>query len=109
VRYSARGRITRQTSYTRHGIPRCAAKADRVVVLAEGGQEARQPFARQPLARAAPRFLAAVFGKGQLTSALYLDKPVEVEEYMRIMDQLHLDAKPPWDTKKLLSQILADI
>jgi Domain of unknown function (DUF5753) len=44
----------------------------------------------------------------QLTSALYLDKPVEVDSYLEVMEQLCLQAEPAANTAKLLSQILAE-
>jgi hypothetical protein len=43
----------------------------------------------------------------QLTSALYLDKPVEVDSYLEVMEQLCLQAEPVSNTTKILSQILA--
>ena len=45
----------------------------------------------------------------QLTSALYLDKPVEVDSYLEVMEQLCLQAEPVASTTKVLQQILADI
>ena len=44
----------------------------------------------------------------QLTSALYLDKPVEVDSYLEVMEQLCLQAEPVAHTTKVLKQILAD-
>jgi hypothetical protein len=44
----------------------------------------------------------------QLTSALYLDKPSEVESYLEVMEQLCLQAEPASNTVKLLSQILSE-
>jgi hypothetical protein len=43
----------------------------------------------------------------QLTSALYLDKPVEVDSYLEVMEQLCLQAEPVSNTTMVLSQILA--
>jgi transcriptional regulator with XRE-family HTH domain len=45
----------------------------------------------------------------QLTSALYLDKPAEVDSYLEVMEQLCLQAEPAATTGKVLRQILADI
>ena len=45
----------------------------------------------------------------QLTSALYLDKPVEVDSYLEVMEQLCLQAEPVANTTKVLQQILSDI
>jgi hypothetical protein len=45
----------------------------------------------------------------QLTSALYLDKPSEVDSYLEVMEQLCLQAEPAGNTVELLNQILADI
>jgi transcriptional regulator with XRE-family HTH domain len=45
----------------------------------------------------------------QLTSALYLDKPTEVDSYLEVMEQLCLQADPAASTPDLLRKILADI
>ena len=42
----------------------------------------------------------------QLTSALYLDKPSEVDSYLEVMEQLCLQAEPAGNTVKMLNQIL---
>jgi len=42
----------------------------------------------------------------QLTSALYLDKSAEVDNYLEVMEQLCLQAEPVTDTAKVLSKIL---
>ena len=52
--------------------------------------------------------LADVVYIEQLTSALYLDKPAEVDSYLEVMEQLCLQADPAAGTGKLLQQILAD-
>jgi transcriptional regulator with XRE-family HTH domain len=52
--------------------------------------------------------LADVVYIEQLTSALYLDKPVEVDSYLEVMEQLCLQAEPVANTPRLLHQILAD-
>jgi transcriptional regulator with XRE-family HTH domain len=52
--------------------------------------------------------LADVVYIEQLTSALYLDKPVEVDSYLEVMEQLCLQAEPVANTPRLLRQILAD-
>ncbi|HEY1624089.1 MAG TPA: helix-turn-helix transcriptional regulator [Streptosporangiaceae bacterium] len=44
----------------------------------------------------------------QLTSALYLDKPTEVDSYLEVMEQLCLQAEPAASTPDLLRKILAD-
>src|SRR5216684_4325364 len=44
----------------------------------------------------------------QLTSALYLDKPAEVDSYLEVMEQLCLQAEPVANTTKVLSQILTE-
>jgi hypothetical protein len=36
----------------------------------------------------------------QLTSALYLDKPVQVDSYLEVMEQLCLQAKPAASTRR---------
>ena len=53
--------------------------------------------------------LADVVYIEQLTSALYLDKPVEVDSYLEVMEQLCLQAEPVANTTKLLRQILSEI
>jgi transcriptional regulator with XRE-family HTH domain len=53
--------------------------------------------------------LADVVYIEQLTSALYLDKPVEVDSYLEVMDRLCLEARPTSHTPGILRQILADI
>src|SRR5262249_43407813 len=45
----------------------------------------------------------------QLTSALYLDKSVDVDNYLMVMDRLCAEANPPAETTPLLSRILEDI
>ena len=45
----------------------------------------------------------------QLTSALYLDEAAEVSNYLEVMEQLSLQAEPAASTKKIISDILADI
>jgi len=45
----------------------------------------------------------------QLTSALYLDKPSEVDSYLEVMEQLCLQAEPAGNTVKMLDHILAEI
>jgi transcriptional regulator with XRE-family HTH domain len=52
--------------------------------------------------------LADVVYIEQLTSALYLDKPVEVDSYLEVMEQLCLQAEPATNTADILSQILAE-
>jgi hypothetical protein len=52
--------------------------------------------------------LADVVYIEQLTSALYLDKPVEVDSYLEVMEQLCLQAEPVANTTKLLKQIYAE-
>jgi transcriptional regulator with XRE-family HTH domain len=44
----------------------------------------------------------------QLTSALYLDKPSEVDRYLEVMEQLCLQAETAAKTPDLLRKILAD-
>jgi transcriptional regulator with XRE-family HTH domain len=44
----------------------------------------------------------------QLTSALYLEKPAEVDSYLEVMEQLCLQAEPAGNSVKLLHQILAE-
>jgi transcriptional regulator with XRE-family HTH domain len=52
--------------------------------------------------------LADVVYIEQLTSALYLDKPVEVDSYLEVMEQLCLQAEPVANTGKTLKQIYSE-
>ena len=52
--------------------------------------------------------LADVVYIEQLTSALFLDKPVEVDSYVEVMEQLCLQAEPAANTTKVLNHILAE-
>ena len=52
--------------------------------------------------------LADVVYIEQLTSALYLDKPAEVDSYLEVMDRLCLEARPVAHTPGILRQVLAD-
>lgn len=45
----------------------------------------------------------------QLTSALYLDKPTEVDSYLEVMEQLCLQAEPAAKTTQLLNTILGTL
>ncbi|HEY4006111.1 MAG TPA: helix-turn-helix transcriptional regulator [Pseudonocardia sp.] len=45
----------------------------------------------------------------QLTSALYLDKPAEVDSYLMVMDRLCAEAAAPTRTKAVLTDILRDV
>jgi hypothetical protein len=44
----------------------------------------------------------------QLASALYLDKPAEVDSYLGVMEHLCLQAEQVAKTPEILSRILAD-
>ena len=44
----------------------------------------------------------------QLTSALYLDKPTDVDTYMRAMNNLCIAATRPDDTVEFLQKVLAE-
>jgi transcriptional regulator with XRE-family HTH domain len=44
----------------------------------------------------------------QLTSALYLDKPADVDAYLEVIEEVSLQAKPASATPDLLRQILAE-
>jgi len=52
--------------------------------------------------------LADVVYIEQLTSALYLDKPAEVDSYLEVMEQLCLQAEPVANTTKVLKQIYSE-
>jgi hypothetical protein len=44
----------------------------------------------------------------QLTSALYLDRREDVDHYMEVMNQLSIQALPPWETTHFLAEIIRD-
>jgi hypothetical protein len=44
----------------------------------------------------------------QLTSALYLDRREDVDHYMEVMNQLSIQALPPWETTHFLTEIIRD-
>lgn len=44
----------------------------------------------------------------QLTSALYLDKPEDVDRYLEAMDRLSVDSEPPEQTPSILETILRE-
>ena len=45
----------------------------------------------------------------QLTSAMYLDKPVDVERYAAAMDKLSAISAPPEETKQIIRARLEDM
>ena len=45
----------------------------------------------------------------QLTSALYLDKPTDVDSYLEVMEQICLQAEPVAKTSQFLAGVLKDI
>ena len=53
--------------------------------------------------------LADVVYIEQLTSALYLDKPTEVDSYLEVMEQLCLQADGAASTIKTLEKILSEL
>ncbi|HEV2242542.1 MAG TPA: Scr1 family TA system antitoxin-like transcriptional regulator, partial [Streptosporangiaceae bacterium] len=45
----------------------------------------------------------------QLTSAMYLDKPVDVDRYATVMDKLSASAAPPEESKEIIRTLLEDM
>jgi len=45
----------------------------------------------------------------QLTSAMYLDKPTDVDHYALAMDQACVKAEPPDRTAEVLAQMLPEV
>jgi hypothetical protein len=45
----------------------------------------------------------------QLTSAIYLDKPVDVDSYLEVMEQLCLQAAPTVETPRILTEVLNNL
>lgn len=64
------------------------------------------PFA---ILRFAEPDLSDVVYVEQLTSALYLDKPADLDRYMEVMEQLCLQAEHTSQTVKLINSILAEL
>ncbi|MGH3679158.1 MAG: helix-turn-helix domain-containing protein [Natronosporangium sp.] len=60
------------------------------------------------LLRFGDRDLPDVVYVEQLTSALYIDKRDDVDEYVAAMERLSVQANPPDDTPELLDEILRD-
>jgi transcriptional regulator with XRE-family HTH domain len=69
-----------------------------------GHAAAGGPFS---LLRFPERDLPDVIYMEQLTSALYLDKPAESEQYLQVMDRLSIQAESPEETKRFLAGLLA--
>jgi transcriptional regulator with XRE-family HTH domain len=70
------------------------------------GYAAESPFT---LLRFAEHELPTVVYLEHLTGALYLDKPVEVEEYGRVFDRLTVDALTPDQTRQVLVKLRAEL
>jgi hypothetical protein len=45
----------------------------------------------------------------QLTSAVYLEKPADVGNYLMVMDRLCAEATPPSETANLLGDLLKEL
>jgi transcriptional regulator with XRE-family HTH domain len=45
----------------------------------------------------------------QLTSAMYLDKPVDVDRYAAVMDKLRANSAPPEQSKEIIRALLEDM
>jgi hypothetical protein len=44
----------------------------------------------------------------QLTSAMYLDKPADVDRYAAVMDRLSATSAPPEESKEIIRALLED-
>lgn len=76
-----------------------------VIPFERGGHAAAGgPFS---ILRFPERDLPDVVYLEQLTSALYLDKPAESENYMQVMDRLSVQADSPEQTKRFLERLLS--
>jgi len=94
------GSAATEEEIARRGEPRASRQEIAGAHSAMGG-----PFT---ILRFAEPDLADVVYIEQLTSALYLDKPVEVDSYLEVMEQLCLEARPAASTPGILQQILAE-
>jgi hypothetical protein len=75
-----------------------------VVPFTAGGHAAAGgPFA---ILRFGERSLPDVVYLEQLTSALYLDKPADIDKYLRTMNRLSVDAARPQETERFLTALL---
>ena len=45
----------------------------------------------------------------QLTSALYLDKPADIDRYLQVMNRLALEAATPGDSREMLAKVLGRV
>ena len=45
----------------------------------------------------------------QLTSAMYLDKPADVQRYTAAMDKLSANAAPPEETKQIIRALREEL
>jgi transcriptional regulator with XRE-family HTH domain len=73
---------------------------------AGGHAAAGGPFA---ILRFAEQALSDVVYLEQLTSALYLDKPADIDKYLRTMNRLSVEAARPEDTEKFLTALLRQL
>jgi transcriptional regulator with XRE-family HTH domain len=78
-----------------------------VVPFAAGGHAAAGgPFS---ILRFAEPTLSDVIYMEQLTSALYLEKPADVDRYRQVMDRLSVEARPAPKTRQLLDRLRREL
>ena len=68
-----------------------------------------RPAARSRILRFPDQDLPDVVYIEQLTSALYLDKREDVDQYAAAMGRLFIEAEPPARTPEILKEILRDL
>jgi hypothetical protein len=95
------------------------AQIERLIEIAELRHVTLQvvPFSRGGHAAAGGSFTILRFSESnvpdvvyveQLTSALYLDRREDIDHYMEVMNQLSIQALPPWATTHFLAKIIRD-
>jgi transcriptional regulator with XRE-family HTH domain len=77
-----------------------------VIPYGAGGHEVPAGFA---ILRFAERDLPDVVYVENLTSALYLDKPTDVDRYLLAMERLSILAHEPDSTPRIIDEIIADL
>jgi len=106
-------RLTRQQRFTEPGAPTLWAVLDESVLrrrigsreVMRGQVEHLIEMCELPIAE--PGLSDVVFIE-QLTSALYLDKPTDVDTYMRTMNNLCVTAHRPDETATFLTKVLRE-
>jgi transcriptional regulator with XRE-family HTH domain len=86
----------------------CDLPGVRLQVVPQSAAAFVTPGSFSILSFAAPDLPDVVYTE-QLTSALYLDKPVDVDRYAAAMDKLGAACAPPQETKRVIRELLHQI